>query len=198
MYNAWLDLFIKLPCFGLFREDSLREGAGTGAGRGFLQRRVQLTLFGSSAAQAVCPSGVAPACQGSEVGGQPSREPEPLVLSAASDTERPFLEAWGKTQVSSRQMRSCPGRGLVSLPQVLARTWDRTGSSTRRPPPSPRSPVALVPMAGCGWQALKKQKEPTLGLCSVSPPETHPLGAPCPASSPGLHQPLGSFPGVFV
>lgn len=27
MYNALLDLFIKLPCFGLFREESLREGA---------------------------------------------------------------------------------------------------------------------------------------------------------------------------
>lgn len=26
MYNAWLDLFIKLPCFGLFREGQ-REGA---------------------------------------------------------------------------------------------------------------------------------------------------------------------------
>ena len=32
MYNAWLDLFIKLPCFGLFREDSLREGASMGVG----------------------------------------------------------------------------------------------------------------------------------------------------------------------
>lgn len=27
MYNAWFDLFIKLPCLGLFREESPREGA---------------------------------------------------------------------------------------------------------------------------------------------------------------------------
>lgn len=26
MYNAWFDLFIKLPCLGLFREESPREG----------------------------------------------------------------------------------------------------------------------------------------------------------------------------
>lgn len=53
-----------------------------GAGRGFLQRFVQLTSFQLFAAQAAWPPGAAPACQGSEVRGQSGREPEPCPRSS--------------------------------------------------------------------------------------------------------------------
>lgn len=40
------------------------------------------------ATRVTCPSGIAPACQGSEVGGQPSREAELLVPTAQSALPR--------------------------------------------------------------------------------------------------------------
>ena len=67
-----------------------------GAGERIPSKIFSTYFFQVFAAQAICPSGAAPACQESEVGGQPSREPEPLVLAAASNTECPFLEALGR------------------------------------------------------------------------------------------------------
>lgn len=80
VYNAWLDLFIKLPCSGLFR-----GGRGEGArGEGPAFSRDLTYSVQVFAALATCPFGDAPACQGSEVGArdggsaqQASQSPDP-------------------------------------------------------------------------------------------------------------------------
>lgn len=76
-----------------------------------------------------CPSGIAPACQGSEVGGQPSREAELLVPTAAQSAP-PWRPGAGE-QLSIDRHKVIPGggprRGAVSLPQVPTHTPRSSG-----------------------------------------------------------------------
>ena len=129
MYNAWLDLFIKLPCFGLFREDSLREGASMGVGERSSSKMCSTYFSQVFATWVTCPSGIAPACQGSEVGGQPSREAELLVPTAAQSA--PPSRPGAGEQVSIDRHKVIPGggprRGAVSLPQVPTHTPRSSG-----------------------------------------------------------------------
>lgn len=72
MYNAWFDLFIKLPCLGLFREESPREGVlweGTSS-EGLVTAVPGSLLHGPPV------RGAAPTRQG-QGWGQPSPTPQP-------------------------------------------------------------------------------------------------------------------------
>lgn len=122
MYNAWFDLFIKLPCLGLFREESPREGVlweGTSS-EGLVTAVPGSLLHGPPV------HGAAPTRQG-QGWGQPPPTPQPRRPSAASSGPG-LRHGGGREQVCSRWMRSYPG-GLAPPPH--------RGQHTLRAGPAP-------------------------------------------------------------
>lgn len=127
MYNAWLDLFIKLPCFGLFREGQ-REGAAWEACAFCtdLFNYVFRPLLHCQPVRWGCST-----CPGSEVGGQPSGQ------ARAPD---PWLE-WGQEGKDASQKRAWGGQMAREghLPSTGA-----TGTGGRASPPTCPGPAGLA------------------------------------------------------
>lgn len=123
MYNAWFDLFIKLPCLGLFREESPREGVlweGTSS-EGLVTAVPGSLLHGPPV------RGAAPTRQG-QGWGQPSPTPQPRRPSVASSGPG-LRHGGGREQVCSRWMRSYPG-GLAPPPTGATHTQSRASPRT--------------------------------------------------------------------
>lgn len=72
MYNAWLDLYIKLPCLVYLEEEGLLGAGAAWEGHCF-SPKVSLAFFRFLPHRRLVRVGT-PAHQGSEVGGQPSRQ----------------------------------------------------------------------------------------------------------------------------
>lgn len=88
MYNAWLDLYIKLPCLVYLEEEGLLGAGAAWEGHRF-SPKVSLAFFRFLLHRRLVHVG-APAHQGSEVGGQPSRQARgPSSLRGALPCSRP-------------------------------------------------------------------------------------------------------------
>lgn len=189
MYNAWLDLFIKLPCFGLFREKARGRGP---RGRRVLSPRICLTHFLQVfAATATCHLGYAAACQGSEVGGQPGgRATAPGPGQRGGRRRDTSQKESGEDRWPAIPGVGVGGGGLLPGDQPL---------------PQAPGPVASVPAHRLGTARLRRSRGSTPGLCLIFPPGTHsPWGGSLPHTlpSPALkaipRPPVGSFPGGCV
>lgn len=167
MYNAWLDLFIKLPCFGLFREGQ-REGAAWEAAafcKGLFNYLPGDWLHGHPVHL-----GDAPRVR-VRGGGQPKGQ---------SQSPGPRL-AWGSGRRTPLRSKRGVDRRLGRAPFCRCR---RGGGGVR--PHPPRAPVLLasLPDPRLGTAGFWRSHGGTPGLCSVSlPGNPFPWGGPCPTPS---------------
>lgn len=168
MYNAWLDLFIKLPCFGLFREGQ-REGAAWEAAafcKGLFNYLLGDWLHGRPVHLGDAPCVRVRGGRSAHAG--KARAPGP-GWHGGSRRKTPLRNKRGVDRRLGRAPPFCRcrrGRGVGPHP--------------------PHAPVSLasLPDPRLGTAGFWRSRRGTLGLCSVSlPGNPSPSGGPCPTPS---------------